>query len=78
MGGNLARIQHPNIVRLTGVVRDGEDWYLQMPFYPKGDLRYWIETKADAALRATEAGSILRCVLKGLQALHQVGWGTAN
>ena len=71
----MARIQHPNVVQLSGIVRDGEDWYLRMPFYPKGDLRRWLQENPPDSTeqRNAEALSILRCVLQGLEVLHQVG-----
>ena len=40
----LAKLQgHPLIVPLQSIFVEGGVTYLQMPFYPKGNLRIWVE-----------------------------------
>lgn len=70
----MARLRHPNVVRLTGVVFDTENAtaHLEMPFMQLGDLRKYLEH--DISRRAeAEVQQVFADVMKALEYLHANG-----
>lgn len=70
----MARLRHPNVVRLTGVVFDTKNAtaHLEMMFAPNGDLRNYLQH--DAARRAEpEVQQLFADLVKALEYLHMNG-----
>ena len=70
----MARLHHPNVVRLTGVVFDTKNAtaHLEMVFAPHGDLRNYMQ--ADVAHRAeAEVQQLFADLLRALEYLHMNG-----
>eukprot|EP00466_Bigelowiella_natans_P009646 jgi/Bigna1/144035/aug1.83_g18743 len=45
----MASMNHHNIVPLTGICKDEDSWYIQIPFY-KSDFQSWIKREQKAVL----------------------------
>ena len=68
----MSRVCHPNVMPLTGILRHQGEWYLEVPFFPLGDLRQYIHTHEYASSQE-ECMGLLRGILQALDVLHQVG-----
>lgn len=70
----MARLRHPNVVRLTGVVFDTENAtaHLEMPFMQHGDLRKYLEHNPSRRAEA-EVQQMFADLMKALEYLHANG-----
>eukprot|EP00127_Corallochytrium_limacisporum_P006131 Clim_evm80s218 gene=Clim_evmTU80s218 len=66
--GALCRIKHPSVVRMHAFFRDGPDWYVQMPFFPGGNLKDLLSRRTD--MRLDEKRSIFHRLACALAYLH--------
>lgn len=74
-GRALARIDHPNVVRLNAVVAEENDVYLVMQFIDGESLESRIERNlaANTQLSISEALTIFRQIVGGVSAAHAEG-----
>eukprot|EP00466_Bigelowiella_natans_P017182 jgi/Bigna1/142794/aug1.73_g17502 len=85
----MASMNHHNIVPLTGICKDEDSWYIQIPLY-KSDFESWIKREHKAVLDSKHGPNrgngktpmevyhqkcikMLKGVLEGLQFLHHAG-----
>jgi serine/threonine protein kinase len=70
----MARLRHPNIVSLTGVVYNATvaEAYLEMPYFHRGDLRQHFAASIEHRAEA-EVQQIFFELLKALEYLHSNG-----
>jgi serine/threonine protein kinase len=68
----LARIQHPNIVRVTDFFRENNTVYIVMQYEEGKDLRWYIK-RHDGRLSEKFIRTVFAQLLDGLRALHNHG-----
>lgn len=64
------RVQHPNVVPVHEVLRDGPDAYLVLDFVEGGNLQEFLSHSG--ARPVSEAARIARDLLNGLEAVHRL------
>lgn len=69
----MARVNHPNVVRIHAIRHHEDLPYIVMEFVPGGNLEDWIEEQGGLPLRAAPAMAILSEVCDGVQAIHDAG-----
>ncbi len=66
----LARIEHPNVVRLFDVFDEGQMFVMVLELISGGDLRQRIQSQG---MPEVEALRLMDGILQGLQAIHEAG-----
>jgi len=68
----LARLRHPNVMQLTGVVCESAKAiaYIEMPYLTNGDLRAYLQARCSANRGAGETEQIFVDLLRALDYLH--------
>uniref|UniRef100_A0A0G4HBZ4 Protein kinase domain-containing protein n=1 Tax=Chromera velia CCMP2878 TaxID=1169474 RepID=A0A0G4HBZ4_9ALVE len=72
----LHELRHAHLVQISAVFQEGTKGYIQMPKYPKGDLRQWM-TAEENDLSLRDVGvckKIVGDVLAGLAHVHSRGF----
>jgi len=69
-----AQLQHPSIVQVFGLEREGETWFIAMEYVPGKSLRALIDTCRDKQLTipAPIAVRLISQVLQGLEFAHEL------
>uniref|UniRef100_A0A0G4GW86 non-specific serine/threonine protein kinase n=1 Tax=Chromera velia CCMP2878 TaxID=1169474 RepID=A0A0G4GW86_9ALVE len=69
--GMLHELQHPHLVPVVAVWQEGEYGFVQMPFYPGGDLAGWMKERPVAGRDAATSLRLAEDLLSALAFLHQ-------
>jgi eukaryotic-like serine/threonine-protein kinase len=67
------KLAHPNIIKIITVVRDKENPYFVMEFFPAGNLKLRVQRKQIDFIRE-KAFDIFKQVATGLAFMHAKGW----